>query len=299
MIKLNTAKLHDIILPNSNKALAEVLKDVTPQKLAQLTQTKDLTSLLEGLFKGNIADDMQNETLIELLKNNPTLKSLGNIKTTMQELLGVLKQQGTASELQKSLESMLQNIKDIDPKTLQQKLQNSGIFLESKLKHASDATLKDILSNDFKALVLKTQADTPLPQLEKLALQLDYYQLLSHLGNNSALFLPYNFEMLDEGNLTIKKAQQNSFFCDIELTLKKFGSLYVRVGLFEEQYLNINLQTQSEQLKKDLLPHLQELRENLQKAGIIVKGIRFLDNNKRNLYDTPLQDIDLGFEAKV
>lgn len=292
MIKLNAGKSHTILLPNTNKALAEALKGAAAEQFAQLSQAKDLSSLLEGLFKGSVSDDMQNKALLELLKNNPTFKELGSIKTTMQELLGVLKQNNMEPQLQKTLHHLLQNIKDIDPKTLQNKLQDSGIFLESKLKNGFDIT------NDLKAQVLKASSHHQLPQLDKLALQLDYYQLLSHLNNASVLYIPYSFDSLQEGSLNIKKAKQNSYFCDIDLELKEHGALHVRLGLFDTKQLSINIKCESKTLQQTLQANIQKLRKKLTDAGITLQDVRFLDE-KTQPYGDATHDIALGFEAKV
>ena len=45
MINLNTSKTLNIVLPNTNKALNEVVKSITPQELETLSKGRDLKSL--------------------------------------------------------------------------------------------------------------------------------------------------------------------------------------------------------------------------------------------------------------
>ncbi|QOP41536.1 flagellar hook-length control protein FliK [Sulfurimonas marina] len=310
MIKLDSNKLQNIVLPSTNKALAQVLKDIAPSESALLSKAKDLSSILNTIFKESATNELQNQKLLELLKNNPTLKELGNIKTTIKELLGSLENEKQNLPIEKHLKSMLSDIKNIDDKVLKAKLENSGIFLESKLKNLNpkDAKIQELLSNDFKAALLKTKQELEsslLPNktqllniVDKLSLQIDYYQLVSHLSNGAAMYIPYEFNALEDGNFTIKKDKNNAFFCDIELNLKKYGELRVRLGLFEKKYLNVNISTQNQELKQLLQSEMKELKEQLNTTGLLIKEIRFLDPNQTQ-YASDIDAVNLGFEAKV
>ena len=308
MIRSSTTKTQTLIMPSTNKALQEVLQSLPQEKLAQLQSAKDLTTLLGSLLKNSPSDEMQNKTLLELLKTSPTFKNLADISTSIKELLQTLKNQNSNLPIEKTLQSMLQNIKEVDAKTLQHKLENSGIFLESKLKNTPDAKIKEMIHNDFKAQLLQTKAQietSTLPNkaqliqhIDKLTLQIDYYQLLSHLGNNTALYIPYDFDALDSGTLTFKRSKEECFFCDIELRLKKYGDLFIRLGLFEHKDLSINIQTQSEELQQILQTNIKELKTQLASVGFQSTTIRFMSEKKEN-YGYEHTNIALGFEAKV
>ncbi|MFT7860205.1 MAG: flagellar hook-length control protein FliK [Sulfurimonas sp.] len=304
MIEASNAKMQQLILPSTNKALARVLQELSPQKFAELSKAKDLSSILDTLFK-NSSNELQNQKLLELLKNNPTLKELGNIKTTIKDLLFTLQNTKQNLPIEKHLQNMLEHIKNIDDKTLKTKLENSGVFLESKLKQ--NTKVQELIANDFKAALLKTKAEvqnitTPNQAqlnnlVDKLTLQIDYYQLASHLSNGSALYIPYDFDALEDGNLQITKDQNETYFCDINLTLKEYGELDIRLGLFEKKYLNININTQNEELKTLLLSGLKELKQQLSATGLIIKDIRFLDPSQH--YADPDSELKLGFEVKI
>jgi hypothetical protein len=322
MIRTQTQqpKTLNIIATNTNKALLEVVKDLSQKELSQFSQTKDLATILNTLLKeSSTQKESQNQALLNLLKNNPTFKDLGNVTKTLEslELLFTksdLKETSQKEPL-KQLQSLLKDLSSIshnaDGKTLQNKLQNSGIFLESQLKNVStDQELERLLSQDLKANLLTAkdtlqQSELPfknefVKQIDKLLLQIDYYQLLSHLTNETALFIPYAFEMLEGGNIKLKKAKNRSFFCDIELLLKEYGALHVRLGLFDEKELNINIECQDEQLQNLLEANLPELRENLFSVGLYPKSITFVKKEpKQDLYKERMQDIQLGFEVKA
>ena len=310
MINLNssTAKHLQLILPNTNKALAEVLKSASPQELQTLTKAKDLGSILDALLKQSLnADTTQEKLLLDLLKNNPTLKSLSNANSTLKELLHTLKQDKTPLPLEKTLENYLTNIKDINPKELQNKLKNSGIFLESNIKNSNNP--KELFTADVKAVLLKaheelsnssqTNKQEILKHIDKLLLQIDYNQLVSHLSNASSLYIPYRWDDLKDGNIEIKSAKNDKYFCDIHLELKEYGQLDLRLALFEKNQLSINISTENEALKSLIQNNMQTLKKQLLHVNIIPNTIRFIDKEK-NTYEQQIDDnLAMGFEVKA
>lgn len=310
MINLNSssAKHLQLILPNTNKALAEVLKSASPQELQTLTKAKDLGSILDTLLKQSInATTTQDKLLLDLLKNNPTLKSLSNMNFTLKELLQTLKQEKNQMPLEKTLEKFLVNIKDINPQELKTKLQSSGVFLEANIKNAT--TPKELFLSDIKALLLKTHDDLSnatqsnkqdiLKHIDKLLLQIDYNQLVSHLSNASSLYIPYTWDALEDGNLTLKSAKNNKYFCDIHLQLKDYGELDLRLALFEKNQLSINIQTDSNTLKSLIQNNLQNLKKQLLHVDIIPSSIHFIDKEKNSYKKGINDDLAMGFEVKI
>jgi hypothetical protein len=305
----NAAKNLEIILPNTNKALALALKNATHKQLQNLTQTKDLSGILNNILKqSSTTDEMQNRALLELLKNNPTLKSLSNAVPNIKALLTLVKDDKNFSALERTLQNFMTNIKDIDSKELHKKFQSSGLFLENELKKSPNP--KEILSSDLKALLLKTEeqlsnavttpkADEMLKQIDKLTLQIDYYQLLSHLSNGSSLYIPYSWDALQEGNINIKKMKNKNYCCDIHLNLKEYGELDLRLILTNERQLTITMTSQSKELKEIILQNMQILKKQLSNAALVTKDIRFIDKQENFYDDRVLDSLAMGFEVKV
>lgn len=310
MIHSSTAKSQTLLTASSNKVLAQVLQEIAPKDFAKLSIAKDLTTILSTIFKEASGNDVQNQKLLDILKNNPTFKDLANVNTTIKDLLSTLQNQKQNFPIQTQLENMMEHIKNINDKTLKTKLENSGVFLESKLKNFNpqESKIQDLLSNDFKAALLKTKTElegTNLPNkqqvlniVDKLSMQIDYYQLASHLSNGSAIYLPYEFDALEDGSLAFKKDKNDAFFCDIDLSLKEYGELGLRLGLFEKKYLSINITAPNKKLREVLQNGLGELKEQLTTTGLLVKDIRFLDLAK-NQYAQENSNIELGFEVKI
>ncbi|MDQ7067919.1 MAG: flagellar hook-length control protein FliK [Sulfurimonas sp.] len=325
MINVNTAKTLNIILPNTNKALSEVLKSITPKELETLSQAKDLKSIINGLLQQKVNDSSGDAKLLTLLKNNPTFKELSSVSSSIKELLQTLQKEKTTLPLEKQLKSFLSNMQTISESDLKMKIENSGVFLESKIKQLFDksiplskpellqiqASAKEIFSHDLKAILLKAHEELQnsslpnrqeiLKHIDKLTLQIDYHQLLSHLENATSLYIPYSWDALKDGNITIKSAKDDKFFTDIELHLKEYGMLKLRLGMFEKNQLNINITVESKELKKILQDNIPTLKEQLFGVNIVPVSIRFLDDDTAlsSLYSEHDQELNAGFEVKV
>jgi len=521
MINLSVNKQLEIIVPNTNKALAVVLKEATPKEMEAILKNKDLGSVLGSILKESAQNSNANNALLELVKSNPTLKSLGDVSGTMKELLQVLEDEKNPLPVQGVLKKFLLDIKEVSEPALKQKFENSGVFLESRLKNvqnpqaelksllqdleksiaksdlpaaklalqttkellampilkeamsasiaempkedksalmrlakgveevvsklgegakSTDAlhtkafekqltkleflispkmlsaenfkagafvdvlqilsaqieqspqlmqstkpelkglletltklvealkggevaqnpksveemrgvvdvlkaalekadpifsketaaisskltaftnpqkleaqeSVKEILAQDLKAVLLQagdeiTKSSLPnqqeiLKQIDKALLQIDYFQLVSHLSNASSLYLPFSWDSLQEGNITINNDKNSAFYCDIDLTLKEYGALKLKLTLYDENQINIHIYSDSIALKERVKENISSLRSALIEAQITPREIRIFDATKKNpllAYGSESREIDMGFEVKV
>lgn len=279
--------------------------------LSTLSKSKDLNTILSAILQQSAKEPTQDATLLNLLKNNPTLKELGTLSATFKDLHQLLSQDKTPLPLEKVLKNFLNDIQHIGEKELKTKIENSGVFLESKIKTQGESPqIKEMFATDLKAVLLKTHEELSnsqhpnkqeiLKQIDKLTLQIDYYQLTSHLSNASSLYIPYAWDELEDGNITLKRAKNDRFFCDIELNLKEQGALKLRLGMFEKNQLSINITTQNKEFKALLQENLPELKKQLISVGIMPKEIRFLDDSSvSHAYEESSPHLAMGFEVKV
>lgn len=177
---------------------------------------------------------------------------------------------------------------------------------------ATQNNIKDILSGDLKAVLLKAGEEivkSPHPNqaeilkhVDKLLLQIDYFQLLSHLSNSSSLYLPFSWDSLEEGNINIKKDKNSVFYCDIDLKLKEYGELKLKLALYEENQINIHIYSDSSEFKEIVKESIASLRSALIESQITPREIRIFDTPKKSPaspYETPQREIDIGFEVKI
>lgn len=308
MINFSLQTQLQIFTPSTNKALELILKNASPQELAALSKGRDLSDVLENILQKSAQDPKQNSLLLDLLKNNPTLKSLGDMQSSLSSLKSLLSDEKLLTKLEQKLASLLENIQTIDPKNLQKKVLNSGVFLESNLKNATQTQLGEVASQDLKALLLKAKEELSnttsaksqelLKQLDKTLLQIDYFQLHSRLYEGSSFYLPYSWDDLRDAKISLKQPKEQLFICDIELTLQSHGELQLRLALFEKRDLTIHIQTKSDALKSAIVTQLHELKSALTKLSINPKEIRFLEEKNSSTYES-FEDIGVGFEVKA
>ncbi|MEA2111087.1 MAG: flagellar hook-length control protein FliK, partial [Campylobacterota bacterium] len=501
MINLSTGKQLGIILPNTNKALAEVLNNISPKELEVISQGKDLKTVMSSLLQQSSQNPKSDQVLLELLKNNPTLKSLGNVTDTVKELLNTLKSDKNPLPVEKVLKNFLIDMKQLSEPLLKEKLSNSGVFLESKIKNVQNPqvelknsleaivkildqssipavkavaapikellsskvlqdvnnmtltqtvknetaplqqlsksieavvaklqiflkdadpissknitvqlsklehliepkmlksenfqlaplqeslqqlasslaqskqfeakglfnildkviqvlqviqqssntpkaalqqifennipqsirsvveplkvviekidpifskestvlinklsslstpeklmtqhNVKEILANDLKSVLLQAgdeiaKSNHPnqtelLKHIDKLSLQIDYHQMMSHLSNASSLYLPFSWDMLEEGNITLQHSKENKFYCDIELKLKEYGELNLRLELYDKNQLNLHVYSKSDDLKTLIKENIPLLRSALIDSEITPREIRIFN----------------------
>jgi len=305
------SKQLDILLPNTNRALAEVIKNATPKQLELLSQNKDLKSILNSLLTQSSQNSSNDKALLDLLKNNPTLKSLGSASNNIKDLLSTIKSGKSTLPIEKTLSNFLVNVKDLSEPLLKQKFENSGVFLESKLKNASTQNIKELISNDLKSILLQaseeiTNSSNPnkteiLKQVDKLLLQIDYHQLLSHLSSSSSLYIPFSWEQLQEGHIELKRDKENRFYCDIDLKLKEYGELNLKLTLYNENQLNLHIYSDNAAFKEIIKENISSLRSALIESSITPREIRLFDTKPsvQSPYENSDKPIDLGFEVKV
>ncbi|WP_373001422.1 flagellar hook-length control protein FliK [Sulfurimonas sp.] len=347
---------------------SETLKNASNTSLTQ-TMTDDkkaLTQLVKGLEKivdtlktnikeGDVTTTKTFNTLLEKLQHQmqpklltPENFKLSAIQETMQQLVPMLNKSALpeAKGLLDALVKILQiapntTLEQFTDKKMAQELQNAmqplrasmskadplfskdiGLLLNKLNSMASAQNLsaqnniKEILANDLKSLLLQTSNEVAksshpnqaeiLKNLDKLALQIDYYQLMSHLSNSSSLYLPFSWDALEQGNINLKKGEEDKFYCDIELKLKEYGELSLRLVLYEENQINIQIHSDNEEFKKIIKENISSLRSALIEAHITPREIRLLDATKKaptSPYEAPSEKmsdgINVGFEIKA
>lgn len=136
MIHLSPEARLSIILPNTNKALSEAIKNATPEQLETLKEGKDIRSLLTSVFQDKTTASKSDQTLLDLLKNSSAFKNMGSFSDSLQSLLKELKSTPDMAPKTAILENFLKNITSLDPQNLKSQIANSGVFMESKFAAA-------------------------------------------------------------------------------------------------------------------------------------------------------------------
>ncbi len=247
----------------------------------------------------------ESKTLLDLLGKILNIDP----KTSLDQL----QSQKLPQELKSASDTLKATITKTDPifSKESESIFNKLLTLNTPKKLSTTNNVKEIIKDDLKAVLLKASEEIGkssisnkteiLKGIDKLSLQIDYYQLMSHLSNASALYLPFSWENLQEGSVELKKAQDDKFYCDIELKLKDYGELNIRLVLYEKNQLNIRINSDSEEFKKIIFENIALLRSALIDIQITPREIRVRELTKKVedvAYEDHADDLKMGFEVK-
>ncbi len=301
--------IKDMLKETENINSRELRSNIEKLKLLSQMRPQEIEALNQGQLKAFFTDLAAEMT--------PTAsKSLFDI---IEKILGSLRQPLAGFEQQK----LPQNIKTwlnhfdkeaskgdiVYSKALHDALEQIERF--SKPAHLlKSSLLNEELQKDMKALLLGLEKEfagnTPnieiLKAVDKLLVQIDYFQLLSHLSNASYLYIPYVWDQLENGSLSFKKSKDGSSYCEIDLELSEYGRVNMMLQLFEDNQLNIMIYTQKSELKELFKENMKTLRSALVGVNIMPRKIHLHDLHENTKSAHPYENAtclnELGFEAK-
>ncbi|MEA3521831.1 MAG: flagellar hook-length control protein FliK, partial [Campylobacterota bacterium] len=297
----------DIIHSKPMQILLETLQNSIKPHQNSPIEVKTLLPQIQELYSMLLQSKSQSSSSL--------LGALEKIVTVLKTIEQSLPPSETKvpKELQKVIDTLHVSIKKADP-IVSKEMQG----IHEKLLPFTKAELlspKHIMSerivHDMKANILQlTQEINQSPALQnselakivdKLSMQIDYYQLYSHLNNSSSLYFPFVWDQLDEGSLSIKKVKETKFYCEINLNLKDHGELRVMLALYDENQINIHAFSESEILKNTLRENISILKSAFSEAELTLREIRFFDkeHSKNSHYNDAQSDLNMGFEVKV
>ncbi|WP_331774202.1 flagellar hook-length control protein FliK [Sulfurospirillum sp. 1612] len=263
---------------------------------------KTLDALFEALFS-------KTQSEAHILNSLRQIDISLNLKATMldiQSIMNAIKQEALLSKTVINLDKFFVDIKTLDAQGLQKQIEKSGLFFESKLAQNSKENLqnpaiKESILGDIKASLLqikehlKTQNPIPpldlLAKVDKVLMSIHYYQLMALCSHTTILYLPFSWEGLQGGNISIKKLKEKRFFCEIHLTLKEFGDIDVFAMLFDDVYTSISFFTENKNFLKLLNEYSDVLREAIQNAGLIVSSLYMYDARKDHSIKQEIQSM--------
>jgi len=118
---------------------------------------------------------------------------------------------------------------------------------------------------------------------------MDFYQLNSLVSNSNYVYVPFFWEMLEDGSINMKKTEEEKFFCQINLTLKDFGKVDLMLGLYDKNKLDLTIYAQREHFKIAIRENIQNLKIALNSVDLIPVNIKLLDMKDEKEKETPSQ----------
>ena len=299
-------------ITNETKQLLIQIKDEV-LKNPTLVQNKNILPIIDNLLKmenlfikndflQNMADFKQlNQALaqnnINTFSNN-FASNLSPLLTTLKESLNNLSNPNILN-IQNHLAKTINKVEHI--------ISNLETQIDEKVSPKDD--MKAILLQLKEELSAKTDAKSAeiLKQVDKILTQIDFYQLNSLITNSNYVYVPFFWEMLEDGSINIKKAEDDKFYCQINLSLKDFGKVDLMLGLYDKNKMDLTIYAQRDHFKTAIRENIKDLKIALNSVDIIPVNIKLLDM-KENIEDTPTssyinntfnQNVNSGIDIKV
>ncbi|WP_263832376.1 flagellar hook-length control protein FliK [Sulfurospirillum oryzae] len=162
MAKENAAK----IIQNS----ADIPLSITAQKTTVIPNNAQ--EVIGQLLGSAVSEAKSKSAIFEILQNNQLFKNMGNFAEDIKSLTSLVKLDSTIAKPLALLQLFSKDIQQIDVKVLQEQIQNSGIFFESKL--ANIVTQKGV-SETLQTLSseLQEHLSTPSKMITPLAKEIN------------------------------------------------------------------------------------------------------------------------------
>ena len=220
----------------------------------------------------------KSEAILNSVQNRNISNFSNNFATNLNPLLTALKESLQAinpknTEIQNQINSLIKKVENI----IQE-------YTNNNLDNPKD---NQKLDNDFKSILLKMQDEVAqktdiksqdsLKTINNLLTQIDMQQLTSLVSNSNFVYIPFFWEMLEDGTVEIKEKEEDKFFCQIKLTLKDFGKIDLMLSMYDENKLDMTIYAQREHFKVTLRDNLQKLKLALNEANIIPMNVKLLD----------------------
>ena len=273
---INSANNIKSLINNQVKELLNQIKqDLTQNQ--NIIQNKNILTLIDKLI--SLPDLFsKSEAILNSVQNRNISNFSNNFATNLNPLLTALKESLQAInpkniEIQNQINSLIKKVENI----IQE-------YTNNNLDNPKD---NQKLDNDFKSILLKMQDEVAqktdiksqdsLKTINNLLTQIDMQQLTSLVSNSNFVYIPFFWEMLEDGTVEIKEKEEDKFFCQIKLTLKDFGKIDLMLSMYDENKLDMTIYAQREHFKVTLRDNLQKLKLALNEANIIPMNVKLLD----------------------
>ena len=289
-------------ISNQTKELLTQIKSEVLTNNPQ-NQTKNLLSQIDTLIKANdlfskienISVSSQNTATNNI--STFTSNFASNLNTLLMSMKNDLINLSTNQNNNNAQNSLLKVIDKIEI-ILKENVLNPNMQTMSK----NEATT---LSSDMKSILLQMSDDLAsktdvksqemFRQVDKMITQIEYHQLLSHSGNSNSVYVPFLWDMLEDGSINMKKTEEEKFYCQINLTLKDFGKVDLMMAMYDKNKIDISIYAQRDHFKNAVKENLQSLKKALNDVDLIPVNIKLLDLKEEN----EKTDLDKQTEAFV
>ena len=236
-------------------------------------------------FKEAIASEVNTPNLQG--KITELARALTSLKNTLSpELASAKSALEEIKSLARSAKSAAKSIGAIKPNNAEQALKELQSDMKSVLLN-----LKESTQNQSSTQNIHTAA-------QRLLTQIEIHQLASFAQNSLQTYLPYHWDELNSSNLSFKRGNKDKFYARIELSFVKFGEIGIVLGLSENKFLDVSIQTGNDGFKEIILSETKSLKRALNELGLVVNNFFVASKGGKSAYEQ-FGDIDLGYNIKA
>ena len=263
-----------------------------PAQNASFSQNSTLTQE-QNSFKNINLSQFKEATSSEV--NTPNLqgkitelaRTLTSLKNTLSpELASAKSALEEINSLARLAKSAAKSIGAIKPNNAEQALKELQSDMKSVLLN-----LKESTQNQSSTQNIHTAA-------QRLLTQIEIHQLASFAQNSLQTYLPYHWDELNSSNLSFKRGNKDKFYARIELSFVKFGEIGIVLGLAENKFLDVSIQTGNDGFKELILSETKSLKRALNELGLVVNNFFVASKGGKSAYEQ-FEDIDLGYNIKA
>ena len=295
-LKENLANLKSELanMPNiDSKAINEVI--------TKLQNSQNLFSKVE--LTNNLQQNIQNNNLSTFTNNFAS--NLNNLLVSLKENIVNVSSNLNNVNIQNQIFNTIDKIETM----IKENIQMPNNFLKNDVNQSSN-DMKSVLLQMSEELASKTDQKSQelAKQVEKMLVQIDYHQLLSLTANSNYVYVPFFWDMLEDGTINMKKVDEEKFYCQINLTLKDFGKVDLMLSLYDKNKLDLSIYAQREHFKIAVKENLQKLKKALNSVELIPVNIKLLnleedkteETKKTEVYVNPYNDdLNSGLNIRV
>ena len=291
-IRINIQTSNTGSTAHSSSLNANPVQNSSFSQNASFSQNSTLTQE-QNSFKNINLSQFKEATSSEV--NTPNLqgkitelaRALTSLKNTLSpELASAKSALEEIKSLARSAKSAAKSIGAIKPNNAEQALKELQSAMKSVLLN-----LKESTQNQSSTQNIHTAA-------QRLLTQIEIHQLASFAQNSLQTYLPYHWDELNSSNLSFKRGNKDKFYARIELSFVKFGEIGIVLGLAENKFLDVSIQTGNDGFKEIILSETKSLKRALNELGLVVNNFFVASKGGKSAYEH-YEDIDLGYNIKA
>jgi len=273
-------------LPVTSKEAQKVANQIKEamSQLKELVSKENIKNVPALLEKSQNIASMVEQTL-KMPDFFPKGLDKAAISEKLQQVVNILKSELIKTDAKNSLHVEVSKLTQNLETVIKEQIATKNIVPNQKFM--VETPIKAELLNDVKATLLNIKhelSSSTLPthrevltQVDRLLTQIDYFQLVSLSSNSNTTYLPFSWDSLEGGQISLKKLKENRFFCEINLTLKEYGKIDLMIMLFEDIHVTISVFAEKKEFTALIQENLLTLKQGINKLGLIPSSVQLFD----------------------